>query len=135
MNYPMKLSLIYDLKFNFIWSIIFNDNRQIASFDLISQKTGSKSAPLPASSAKSYIMNFNDPYVRIVLVCKICSKEQHPERPQHWKRHYMTHSDESELPFRCDVCNKGFSRKDTMQKHAKTHVKTENEQMMPMSFF
>ena len=68
---------------------------------------------------KDLIDTWENPYVDLVFVCKICRKTQ-PHRCN-WKRHFLSHSEQS---FTCDICGKEFKNKYSHNKHVKTHVKT-----------
>lgn len=76
-----------------------------------------------ASSTKAlhYIENFDNPYVRLVVVCKICSKEQSLKFSGNWKQHFMTHVSDDEKPHKCSVCGKCFIHNYLLVKHLKTH--------------
>lgn len=92
-----------------------------------SENTKNKEAPAlpkPLSSNNSslaYIESFNNPYVKIVLVCKMCSKEQNIKRSDTWKLHYLTHVPDEEKPYFCASCKKGFIEKRHYDKHMKQH--------------
>merc|ERR1712179_368100 len=62
-----------------------------------------------------YLDGFTNPYVKIILVCKICNKEQKSLHPPNWKQHYMTH--EEKKPHSCTHCSKSFVRADYLRKH------------------
>ena len=62
-----------------------------------------------------YIDGFTNPYVKIILACKVCNKEQTSKSANDWKRHYMTHSDQK--PHACQHCPKSFIRADKLRKH------------------
>lgn len=79
---------------------------------LLDVKSGK--AALNNASLK-YLENFNNPYVKIVIVCKICNKEQPSKFAGNWRQHYMTHSDKK--PHQCAHCPKGFIRADQLRKH------------------
>ena len=70
-----------------------------------------------------YIDNFENPYVRIIIVCKVCSKEQSIKHQSSWKRHYLTHASDENKPFKCDHCTKAFVQKTALNSHMKKHVK------------
>lgn len=59
--------------------------------------------------------SFNSPYVRLIVVCKICSKEQSMKNAGHWKRHYFIHVDEK--PHKCIHCPKSFVEADKLRHH------------------
>ncbi|XP_066915819.1 zinc finger protein sens-like isoform X5 [Clytia hemisphaerica] len=74
--------------------------------------------PANASTAK-YIEAFNNPYVKILLACKICSKEMPIKYPGNWKQHFLSHSDAK--PFQCQHCEKSFIRGDRLKNHIVKH--------------
>lgn len=81
-----------------------------------------------SSQGLQYIENFDNPYVKVVLVCKICNKEQSMKFSGNWKQHYLTHSSNEEKPHKCSVCGKAFVRHDKMVKHSKTHGPLKKEE-------
>ena len=64
--------------------------------------------------------DFDNPYVRIAYLCKICGKEQSKKFKFDWKRHYNTHGT-TPKPHVCDVCGKSYAQKGFLNKHMKTH--------------
>ena len=97
-------------------------------------KTESKSSLPPSStggtinnSTLKYLENFDNPYVKVTVSCKVCSKEA-SKNPAQWKVHYLTHVSESERPFKCEQCGKGFVQKIHLQNHMKKHVKQQQPQ-------
>ena len=76
-----------------------------------------------SASGKAYLENFQNPYVKIIIVCKICSKEQNLKRSDDWKRHYLTHAKDSEKPHKCHLCSKAFVAASQLSKHIHTHQK------------
>lgn len=68
-----------------------------------------------------YLEAFDNPYVKISVVCKICSKEQSLKYQATWKRHYLTHVDDK--PYKCDYCKKSFIQQMQLRKHIDTHIK------------
>jgi hypothetical protein len=64
-----------------------------------------------------FLEGFVNPYVRVSVFCKICSKEQSLKYQHTWKRHYLTHSAKEDLPNKCSVCGKGFVTSHDMRKH------------------
>jgi len=80
----------------------------------------------PASSYKDdlkVIEQWQNPFVRLLLACRVCSKEQKSMNVSTWKMHFLTHSDKK--PFNCSVCQKGF----VQQTAFKTHMKTNHPEM------
>jgi Zinc finger, C2H2 type. len=81
-----------------------------------------------------FLEHFTNPYVRVSVFCKVCSKEQSLKQQGSWKRHFLTHS--SEKPLKCPHCDKGFVQSGNLKKHVQTvhkhlvkteSVKTESE--------
>lgn len=72
-----------------------------------------------------YIENFDNPYVKLLVVCKICNKEQSLKYCNTWKRHYSFHFDDVR-PHQCDVCDKSFKQSCDLKRHKKTHDKNED---------
>ena len=75
----------------------------------------------PANSGLKYIEHFDNPYVKICLLCKICNKEQSLKFPATWKRHYLTHGTDDDKPHCCSVCGKRFVQAGNLNKHMVTH--------------
>ena len=69
--------------------------------------------------------NFDNPYVNLAFLCKICGKEQSKKFKFDWKRHFMTH-DTGPKPFVCEVCGKDFKQQGLLNKHMKTHQNKSN---------
>ena len=88
----------------------------------ISEISGSSSASISAS-ASAYLSNFDNPYVKIIVVCKVCNKEQHMKRSADWKRHFLSHADNEEKPFKCALCDKAFVVSYQLKKHMAQHEK------------
>ena len=65
--------------------------------------------------------NFDNPYVRIAYLCKICGKEQSRKFKFGWKRHYLTHDASRPKPFSCEICSKDFAQQGLLKKHMKSH--------------
>lgn len=64
--------------------------------------------------------NFDNPYVRIAYMCKICGKEQSKKFKFDWKRHYLTHGTEPK-EFVCNICGKAYNQQGPLNKHMKSH--------------
>lgn len=73
------------------------------------------------SASLKYVENFENPYVKIILVCKICNKEQSLKFSHTWKRHYLSHASNEEKPHKCPYCPKAFVRLAQKKQHLKTH--------------
>lgn len=68
-----------------------------------------------------FLESFNNPYVKVVVLCKECGKEQSLKHENTWKRHYLTHVDEK--PFKCSLCPKSFIRASQLRTHeARQHT-------------
>ncbi|XP_065644067.1 tissue-resident T-cell transcription regulator protein ZNF683 isoform X6 [Hydra vulgaris] len=76
------------------------------------------------SSVKS-LENFSNPYVKIIVVCKICNREQSFKRSSNWKAHFMTHSDKK--PHSCLHCEKSYIRADQLRKHVEKEHSYSNQ--------
>ena len=65
--------------------------------------------------------NFDSPYVNLInrFECKICGREQPKDRKSDWKRHWLTHASNDQMPHKCEICNKGFVQKGTYTNHMK----------------
>ena len=70
-----------------------------------------------------YLENFSNPYVKIILVCIKCNEELSMKFQSTWKRHYLTHVDDAEKPFKCQVCGKAFVQPTQLTSHMKRHAK------------
>ena len=78
--------------------------------------------------------DFDNPYVRLAYMCRICGKEQSKKFKFDWKRHYLTHNT-TPKDFICEICGKGFNQKGPLNKHMRskhqqTDVKTEDAKLM-----
>ena len=76
-----------------------------------------------SNSGLKYLENFENPYVKITLVCKVCNKEQSLKYPNTWKRHFLTHAAKEDLPHKCTFCEKAFVTSTNLKNHMKTHMK------------
>ena len=105
----------------------------------------SRPAPAGASGASSnsssagavkYVESFENPYVKIILVCKICNKEMNMKRTDTWKVHYFTHVSNENKPYKCPHCDQGFVQPAPLNKHIqKKHGKTEGGQPLSQPNF
>lgn len=75
-----------------------------------------------------YIEGFSNPYVKLVLACKICNKDMPIKYPGNWKQHYFSHSSSTDRPFKCQFCEKSFVRGDRLKNHVTKHHPRENSQ-------
>lgn len=73
-----------------------------------------------------YLENFSNPYVKIIIVCKICNKEQSLRFAGNWRQHYMTHSEKK--PHTCPHCSKSFIRADRLRQHIQKSHGIDNDQ-------
>ncbi|XP_065669868.1 zinc finger protein 846 isoform X4 [Hydra vulgaris] len=76
-----------------------------------------------SNTAKYYekvIESWNHPHVKIILVCRVCNKEQKSTNPLTWKLHFLTHSESK--PYNCNVCGRGFVQTTAFKLHMKTHL-------------
>ncbi|XP_065644063.1 transcription factor ovo-like homolog lin-48 isoform X2 [Hydra vulgaris] len=64
--------------------------------------------------------SFDNPYVRIAYLCRVCGKEQSQKFKFDWKRHFLTHQTGSKA-FQCEICGKSFAQNGLLQKHMKRH--------------
>ncbi|XP_012558415.2 tissue-resident T-cell transcription regulator protein ZNF683 isoform X6 [Hydra vulgaris] len=76
-------------------------------------------------SSVKYLENFSNPYVKIIVVCKICNREQSFKRSSNWKAHFMTHSDKK--PHSCLHCEKSYIRADQLRKHVEKEHSYSNQ--------
>ena len=54
----------------------------------------------------TWLEKWQNPYVKLIIVCRLCNKEQKTMNTTVWKAHFLTHSDVK--PYNCDICQKGF---------------------------
>jgi len=95
---------------------------QIKSDTTLKQKHFKADSELDSKDRKTigtaglkYLEGFTNPYVKLIVVCRICNREQSLKFSSNWYKHYMTHSDKK--PFQCPHCPKSFVRGDVMRKH------------------
>jgi len=91
--------------------------------------TAGKSTSSPSNantSGMKYLENFTNPYVKLIIVCKTCNKEQ-SKFPHNWKRHYfLSHAKNEEKPHKCEYCDERFTILDSMRKHQRKKHPNEN---------
>lgn len=91
------------------------NNNAVSPFRSESLSPSSKTL---TNSSLKYLENFDNPYVKVAAVCKICNKEQSFKVVSNWKRHYLTHSDEK--PHKCPHCDRAFVQSDKLRNHLKS---------------
>jgi len=79
----------------------------------------SETMQLPKSSTSAdglkYISNFSNPYVKLVVACKVCDKQLSSKNVVSWKDHNMIH--DKSLGHKCPYCDKTFQRPVVVRKH------------------
>ena len=90
------------------------------------EKSGSS-----GTSTLKYLENFTNPYVKVIVVCKICNKEQSLQYQRNWKPHYLTHVSDEEKPHKCVFCGKSFVTTTNLKTHLKTHKKEKQLKFEP----
>ena len=88
----------------------------------VSSDTGSK-----GSKSNSSFDDFDNPYVRIAYMCKICGKEQSKKFKFDWKRHYLTHGTVPKNIV-CKICGKAYNQQGQLNKHMRTHAQNQFQQ-------
>ena len=88
--------------------------KQVTPIKQRSTPTGSPQTS--STNTLKYIENFSNPYVKLVIVCKICNKEA-SKFQRNWKTHYMTHLGNDDKPHKCTICNHGFVMPNRLRKH------------------
>jgi len=115
----------------------FSPCTQKTSFDTkMNDSIGMKRENIPksksstASDGLKYIANFSNPYVKLIVVCKVCNKEQSLKHSHHWATHFKVH--DKSLCHKCPYCPKTFQWPNVMRKHVeakhpecKSETKTE----------
>ncbi|XP_057301116.1 uncharacterized protein LOC130635704 isoform X1 [Hydractinia symbiolongicarpus] len=92
---------------------------------------GGKAGKPSNNSTLKYIEKFDNPYVKIILVCKVCNKEQSLKFSHNWKTHYLSHASNEEKPHKCSQCTKAFITAPQLKKHfLKQHEKKQLKQEM-----
>ena len=61
--------------------------------------------------------------MKIIVVCKVCNKEQSSKFSNNWKSHYLTHADQNEKPHKCHICRNAFVTTTQLKSHMKRHNK------------
>eukprot|EP00111_Clytia_hemisphaerica_P020343 TCONS_00059921-protein len=59
--------------------------------------------------------NWSNPYAKLALVCRMCTKEQNPKSKATWKQHWESHTDLKN--FGCYSCEKRFRMKGDLKTH------------------
>jgi len=85
------------------------------NIDKIVRETAPNSKVSNQSSLK-YLESFSNPYVKVIVVCKICNKEA-SKFSRNWKPHYLTHVSSEEKPHQCPSCGVGFVSSTALRKH------------------
>ncbi|XP_066915827.1 zinc finger protein 236-like isoform X13 [Clytia hemisphaerica] len=68
------------------------------------------------SHTMKVIESFNNPYTKLIIVCKVCDKKS--SKFQHdWKTHYLSHVSDDQKPHQCKICNRGFIKPGLLTKH------------------
>jgi len=84
-----------------------------------SDKCTSESTPnskISNQASLKYLESFSNPYVKVIIVCKICNKEA-SKFSRNWKPHYLTHVSSEEKPHQCSLCPAGFVSLTALRKH------------------
>ena len=69
----------------------------------------------------SVIESFNNPYTKLIIVCKVCNKES-SKFQANWRTHFLSvHVSNDEKPHKCKICSKGFIKPYLLAKHMKVH--------------
>ena len=90
-------------------------------------KNSSDSSKQLSKSDLKHLENFSNPYVKIILACTVCNKEQSLKYQSTWKRHFLTHASDDNKPFQCTVCNKAFVQSTQLTSHMKRHMQKNQE--------
>ncbi|XP_066915831.1 zinc finger protein sens-like isoform X17 [Clytia hemisphaerica] len=78
--------------------------------------------PTSGLSDLKFLETFDNPFVKVSVICKVCSKEQSLKYQHTWKRHFLTHASDTEKPHKCHICPKSFIRVAQLRTHlAKAH--------------
>jgi len=81
-------------------------------------KNATPKGALTGNSLATYLDNFSHPYVKLVIVCKGCNKEQKLSLQRNWKRHYLSCTGGNKDSYPCGNCGKSFTSSTTLQKHS-----------------
>jgi len=82
----------------------------------MTKETHQASSATTSPAGLKYIENFSNPYVKLVVVCKICNKEA-SKYSRNWKPHYQTHVSNEEKSHPCNLCSAGFVSLTALTKH------------------
>ncbi|XP_065644064.1 uncharacterized protein LOC100200420 isoform X3 [Hydra vulgaris] len=77
------------------------------------------------TSSLKYVESFQNPYVKLIVVCKVCNKEQSLKFAHNWKTHYLSHVSNEEKPHKCHLCPNAFVTAPQLKKHLLKHEKPE----------
>jgi len=72
-----------------------------------------------AASDLKHLETFTNPFVKVIVCCKICDKPQSLKFQASWKRHYLTHASAEEKPFKCRYCERAFVQANALTLHIK----------------
>ncbi|XP_066915834.1 zinc finger protein sens-like isoform X19 [Clytia hemisphaerica] len=88
-----------------------------------SEQDESRGTPKKATNGLSdlkFLENFDNPFVKVSVFCKVCSKEQSLKYQHTWKRHFLTHASDSEKPHKCQHCSRSFVQSTQLKSHMKS---------------
>lgn len=88
--------------------------------------SGKQSGQTINANTMRIIECYNNPYTKLIIVCKICNKEA-SKFQRNWKTHYSTHTGNQNKPHKCHICNHGFDFPGKLNKHLeKNHGTTQH---------
>ena len=67
----------------------------------------------------NWLEQWQNPYVKLIIVCRLCNKEQKTMNTTVWRAHFLTHSDVK--PYNCEICHKGFVQTTAYKNHMKNN--------------